>query len=173
MLTLIAMACSTEPDEKPPIACGEISDQEMIGGEEGLVVPCFTDPQNGQVGLTSVTSDANVVTTMVTAAQEVAFTAVKPGEATITVIATNTLNLTAEIDFRVTVFNRPPIAVSTIPDQSTIPGWTTHVDVEPYFDDPDGDMLTYAVEVEHPGILIAELDGSTIGLTGASDVSRK
>ena len=169
VLTLIAMACSTEPDEKPPIACGEISDQEMIGGEEGLVVPCFVDPQNGQVGLTSVTSDANVVTTMVTAAQEVAFTAVKPGEATITVIATNTLNLTAEIDFRVTVFNRPPIAVSTIPDQSTIPGRTTHVDVELYFDDPDGDMLTYAVEAEHPGILIVEVDGSTIGLTGASD----
>ena len=73
--------------------------------------------------------------------------------------------------FDVTVFeeNRPPIPVGTIPDTTlTLGGSSVNFDVSDYFEDPDGDDLTYTVS--GPSIVTATIpeDDSTLTITPVS-----
>lgn len=63
---------------------------------------------------------------------------------------------TAQQSFEVTVPNRAPEAVETLPPRTLAVGETESVAVSPFFRDPDGDSLTYEAassdtEVATPG----------------------
>ena len=65
--------------------------------------------------------------------------------------------------------NRAPEAVGTIPDQTlTEDGNALSLDVAPYFNDPDGDSLTYSARSGDPGVVTAGMSGSTLTLTPVS-----
>ena len=93
------------------------------------------------------------------------------GTATVTVTARDPDGLTATQSFEVTVEtpNRAPEAVGTIPGRSLDPGRTATVDVSSYFQDPDGDALTYTAESSAPAVVSVSLSGSTLTLTSVAD----
>ena len=77
-------------------------------------------------------------------------------------------NCSSAVVVEVTQANRSPRAVGTIPDQSAEVGDTVSVDVEPYFNDPDGDALTYAAASSNTGAARVTRSGSTVTVTAVA-----
>ena len=77
-------------------------------------------------------------------------------------------NCSRAVAVEVTQANRSPRAVGTIPDQSAEVGDTVSVDVEPYFNDPDGDALTYAAASSNTGVARVARSGSTVTVTAVA-----
>ena len=71
-----------------------------------------------------------------------------------------------EATVRIVVFstNSGPVAVGTIPDQRLRMGQEGAVEVDGYFEDPDGDPLSYAVRSWDVETVTAALTGSRVGL---------
>lgn len=65
--------------------------------------------------------------------------------------------------------NHAPAAVGTIPDQSVHIGAADTLDVSRYFSDPDGDVLTYAVETSDAGVAAAAVSGNSVILSGVAE----
>ena len=64
--------------------------------------------------------------------------------------------------------NRTPVGVGTIPPQSLEPGESVTVDVSSYFDDPDGDPLTYQSASRNPDLATVTMSGSDLTITAVS-----
>ena len=66
--------------------------------------------------------------------------------------------------------NSAPVVVQPIPPQVVAVGGTSEpLDLAAYFDDPDGDPLTYAAVSDSPGAVVAEVEGgSELALSGVS-----
>ena len=125
----------------------------------------FSDPNNDPLTYAASSSNTSIATDSISPSNVLTITAKAAGTATITVIATDPGNLTAEQQVSVTVTqpNRAPTTVGTIPDQTlTEDGTAVTVDVSGYFSDPDGDTLTYTAEL---------LDNSTIATVSVSSAT--
>ena len=64
--------------------------------------------------------------------------------------------------------NRAPVAVGTIPAQTVTAGETVTFGLASYFNDPDGDALSYAATTSNPGIASPTISGSTLTIAGVS-----
>ena len=64
--------------------------------------------------------------------------------------------------------NRTPVGVGTIPAQSLEPGESVTVDVSSYFDDPDGDPLTYQASSKDPDLATVAMSGPDLTITAVS-----
>ena len=62
--------------------------------------------------------------------------------------------------------NRAPVAVDQIPVQIVNAGDSITLDVAQYFDDPDGDTLTYDATPHNSGATSVSVEGSTVTITG-------
>ncbi len=123
----------------PPEACGDIPPQTVFVGEPAVVRPCFEDPEGEALVLTASSSEMEVATVNVKGpAVEIAGRS--PGRATISVVATDPDDLTAEVKFEVVVPNRPPRVCNPVPRQEMYARQTALI--EPCFEDPDGEELT-------------------------------
>ena len=69
---------------------------------------------------------------------------------------------------QVTVPNRAPAAVGTIPGLTLTAGDTESVDVSSYFSDPDGDALSYVAGTSGAEVATASVSGSTVTVTGVA-----
>ena len=69
------------------------------------------------------------------------------------------------------ITNRPPRTVGSIPDQRLKEGDVTSIDVAPYFEDPDGDDLTYTLWTwsATDSVFTATISGSDVELTAEDD----
>ena len=78
------------------------------------------------------------------------------------------------IDFLGNTCNRPPEAVDTIPAQAlTEAGPAVGVSMHGYFNDPDGDPLSYAAATSHAGTVSVFVPGETVWLgPGAAGTAR-
>ena len=156
-----------------PATNGTIPDQTVTVGGSATTVDVssyFNDADNDTLTYTATSSDTVKATVSVSNAT-VSITAVAAGSATITVTATDPGGLTATQTFSVTVsqLNRPPVAVSTIPDQSlAVGGASVSVDVSSYFNDPDGDSLSYNFSFSDSSKMNASVTGSTVLFTGVA-----
>lgn len=65
--------------------------------------------------------------------------------------------------------NRAPVAEGAIPHRSVRLGGTDTLDVSGYFSDPDGDVLTYAVETSDAGVVTSIAVNSTVTLSGVAE----
>ena len=81
--------------------------------------------------------------------------------------------------------NRPPMpTVSVLPPQTTQPGDpvdgdgsavtiqpgnSVSVDVSPFFNDPEGEALTYSATSSNPGVATVSVTGSTVTFTGVAE----
>ena len=134
-----------------PEAVGTIPPQTIRLEEPGLALSLgvyFTDADNDPLTYRAVSADETIVTVEVTEAM-VTLTAAGVGGTTVTVTATDPGGKSATQEILVTVLpaNRPPEAVSQIPDQTLqYNDEPLGLDVTMYFTDPDGDELSYVGE---------------------------
>ena len=63
----------------------------------------------------------------------------------------------------------PPIQVGSIPAQIVNVGESAVIDVAPYFSDPDGGPLGYAVATSSPAVVSTSMSGSSLTIVGVAD----
>ncbi len=132
------------------LAC-ENPQQTLTVGETVTVNFCFDDPNEEMLDFLVASSDPGIVTAVATGST-VTVTAISPGNALVTMIATDPTGLKAQQSFRVVVPNRPPVAVGTIADLEVMVGDSATVEVSGHFSEPDGQTLNYTAEVSDSAV---------------------
>ena len=157
-----------EPVNRAPVAL-RVPDMTIAVGQTATVdlSAYFNDPDGDTLLYTAVTSDAGVATANVSGST-LTVAGVAKGTATVTVTAHDPDGLSARQDFAVTVPNRAPEAVDSIPGVDLVAGDSTALVVSVYFGDPDGDTLTYAAVTSDAGVAGATVSGSTVTVRGAA-----
>ena len=159
----------TEANE-PPVAEGTIDDMTLVAGSEATVDVSanFSDPDEDELTYAATSSD-DAVATVATEGAVVTVRGVAPGNATVTVTASDAGMLSASLDFGVTVTPPPvpPEIVATIPTHDMIVDSMVVLDVSPYFEDAE---LTYAATTSDEAVAVASVDGSTVTTTGTGAV---
>ena len=158
MATALVAACDSP---QPPGLCGSIPEQTLFVGESATVNFCFDDPDEDMLGFLLVSSDPGIVTA-VAMGSVVTVTAISPGNALVTMIATDPTGLKAQQSFRVMVPNRAPAAVGTIADREVMVGDSATVDVSGHFSEPDGQTLSYAAEVSDSAVADVSVAGAVV-----------
>ena len=136
----------------------------------------FRDPEGDALTYTASSSDTLLAVVSVALLQRratITLTTLAKGSARITVTATDPGGLSAAQRFTVTLGNRAPTAVGTIP-ALTIPAATTAVVIATsYFTDPDGDALTYSASSSDNYVAWATAADSTVTLAGVGKGSAR
>ena len=126
-----------------------------------------SDPDGDDLTYAAESSDPSVATVSVSGST-VTVTPVSRGTAAVTVTATDETgsNASATQTFAVTVENRSPVAVGSLPavERRVADGVVT-VEVSGAFRDPDGDALTYGAESSDPSAVRVSVSGSTVAVT--------
>ena len=131
---------------RAPVPTDSIPALELFKGDrDGLDASRhFADPDGDALTYATRTSDAAVATARVSG-DSLFVSAVSQGRATLTVTATDPGGLSAAQILAVTVPNRAPVGVDSIPALELYRGEVGGVEVSAYFTDPDEDGLSYAV----------------------------
>ena len=150
-----------------PVPVDSIPAQSLVTGDSVTldVAAFFTDPNNDALTYSVATSDAAVATASVSGSM-VTINAVGAGTATVTVTASDPDGLSADQAVSVTVPG--PRTVGTIDAVSLKVGHDATIDVASNFDDPDGDMLTYAAESSDTTVATASASGSEVTITAVA-----
>ena len=150
-----------------PVAVGSIPDLELtVGAEASVDVSAyFSDPDGDALSYEATSADGSVTTVSVSGSTVTA-TGMAQGTAVVTVTGTDPEGLSAEQTFQVTVPNRGPVAVGSIPDLELTVGAEASVDVSAYFSDPDGDALSYGATSADGSVTTVSVSGSTVTATG-------
>lgn len=148
-VVLLLAACG---DPKPPTGCAEIPQQAIHVGESEDITPCFEDPEGEEITLSVESSNPEVATASVVRATAVRVGGVSVGSADITVTATDPDMLTGELGFQVLVPNRPPVALGRMPERSILVGGEARWVASEYFEEPDGQELTYTAASSDAGV---------------------
>ena len=124
----------------------------------------FNDPDGDLLTFTAASSNETAVSVSV-AGSVVSISAIATGTAVITVTAADPDGLSAQHSFEVTVPNRAPIAVGSLPAQTLAVGQTVAVDVSQHFNDPDNDSLTYAATATDTAVALATVSDNVLMVT--------
>ena len=173
--SLEASVTVTEPNQAPVTTMGPIP---PLSGEVGAALPpidlssFFEDPDEDVLTFTAESDDTTVVTVAVDGST-LAVSLVAVGTATVTVTATDPGGLAASLSTQVTVVQQgnqaPMTTMGPIPPQigakdEVLPLEGDTLDVARYFEDPDGDELTFSVESSDEAVVTASLEGSLLML---------
>ena len=90
----------------------------------------------------------------------------RQGVTAVTVTASDPDGLSASQNVAVTVVNQPPAVADSIPAQTLVAGSAVTFDLSGYFDDPDGDALTYAAASGDTAVAAAGVMGDTLTIRG-------
>ncbi|MXW09710.1 MAG: hypothetical protein F4X47_10000 [Gammaproteobacteria bacterium] len=153
--------------DRPPTAVGTIDDRELMVGDSAVidVGGHFAEPDGQPLRYSAAASDPNRVAVSVDGTA-VTVVALAKGTVVVTVTATDAGGLTATQSFEVTVPNRPPVAVDSIAAREVMVDHAHTQDLSPFFDDPDGDPLTYAATASDETVVGASVADSILTLTG-------
>ena len=158
------------PEARPPEAIGTIASQVIVkGGTSTLEVsPYFRDPDGGTLTYAAASSAAGVVSVSQSGAT-LTLVGVEQGTATVTVTASAPDGSAAQ-SFQTVVEapNGPPAVVDTIPPQSLRVGGGAVLQLTPYFNDPDGDALSYSAASGRESVVVAGISGSRLVLTAVT-----
>ena len=137
----------------------------------------FSDPAGDELMYTAVSGSPDKATAD-TDGSMVTITPVAAGDATVTVTATNSRNLSATRTISVTVNpapNNPPTLTPgrSVPDVTLVlvddPSWAR--DVSGYFMDADGDALMYSADSSDDTKAMASVSGSMVTITALAEGS--
>ncbi|MXW16966.1 MAG: hypothetical protein F4Z83_05325, partial [Gemmatimonadetes bacterium] len=160
---LVALVAACE-DPQPPAACGAIPPVTIHTGESATVSACFSDPNEDMLTYSAMSSNAGVATASL-AGTDITVRAVAPGNASVTVTATDPDGLQGRQSFQVMVPNRPPLARGAIPPITVAVDSTVSVDASSYFTEPDGEVLTYSATSSNSAVATVAVSGSTVSVT--------
>lgn len=148
---------------RAPAAGDTIPAQTLFKGETATVDASahFEDLDGDPLTFTATSSSPDVATVTVSEAT-LTIHAVAAGVAAVTVTASDPDGAGAEQRFEVTVPNREPEAVGTLPPRTIAVGETATVDVSAHFRDPDGDSLTYAAASSDSAVATVSVSGDSV-----------
>ena len=165
------------PANQAPQVITTIPDLNLtVGGTSGTINlgNYFSDPENETLTYGAGSSNTSIAGLSIST-NSLTITAKAAGTATITVLATDPGNLTAEQQFSVTVTapNNAPTAVGTIPDQTVKLGATAlTIEVDGYFQDTDDDVLTFtATSADSAKATVSVSDSVVITITPVAEGS--
>jgi len=162
------------PQNRAPLPVGSIGAITIAVGASVTtnVASNFNDPDGDALTYAAATSDASVATATVSGSQ-VTTTGEAAGSATITITARDPGGLTATQTMAVTVeaVNAPPTVTGTVEDQTLNVGDTLTADIAEYFNDPDGDDLTFAAASSDTAVATASVSGSTLTVMAVTEGS--
>ena len=157
---------------RAPVAVGSIPAQAVAPGSSVTVAVSgyFRDPDGDNLTYAAGSSNTGVAWVSAVSSDTVTVTGVTAGTAFVTVEAADPGGRTALQSFGVTVprANRAPVAVESIPAPTVATGSAVTVEVSGYFEDPDGDVLTYAAASSNAGVAQVAVSGGTLTVTGVS-----
>ncbi|MDE2762316.1 MAG: putative Ig domain-containing protein [Gemmatimonadota bacterium] len=168
--SLFGCGNGVDPDpNRAPSVTSAIPDQQMTEGDTVTInlASHFSDPDGDTLKYTAVTSNAGVLSASVSGSR-LTLVAVGPGEATVTVTATDSGGLEATQDFDATVQhrNRAPSLTDSIPGQLVNKGDTATVDLGSHFEDPDGDSIAYEAVTANEYLVTVSVSGDELTLAG-------
>ena len=156
---------------RAPVAVGTISGRTLLVGETATVDVSshFSDPDGDALSYSAGSSNTRVAQVSASGSA-VSVVALAGGDVTVTVTATDPQGLAAQQRFAVTVTvpNRAPEAVGTIPARTLTVGQSETLDVAGNFQDQDGDALTYTAASSAAGVVTVSVSGSALTLSGVS-----
>ena len=169
-----AVSCGDDAAEpnQAPTAVGTMPDQEASAGETATLDASgyFEDPDGDALSYEAASSDVSVATASASGST-ISVVAVAKGTATITVTASDPDGLSAGQSFEVAVPNRGPLPVGEIPAQESTAGQTVTVDASGYFEDPDGDALSYEASVSDEGVVKVSASDATVAIEAEANGS--
>ena len=125
----------------------------------------FSDPDGEVLTYAAVSADTTVATTSVSAT-DMTVSAIAKGTAAITVTAVDPGGLSVTLSFSVTVPNRAPELVDSIPGVVVEVGEAVTVEVSDHFADPDGDDLTFTAVSSNRLRASVEASGDRVRVRG-------
>ncbi len=142
--------------------------------------PWFNDPDGDTLSYKAVSLNVGVATAAA-AGSVVTVQGVAQGEAKIEITASDPGALTAVQTFDVTVKtettdpqeNQAPQAIGIIPAQTVEVDQTVQVAAAPWFNDPDGDTLSYKAVSLNVGVATAVVAGSVVTVQGVAQGEAK
>ena len=151
---------------RAPEAADEIPTQTVFAGQAVTVDAStwFSDPDGDALRYTATSSRTEVAAVAV-AETEIGIRGLAPGVAMITVRASDVEGASVERMFQVTVPNRAPEPVGTIPPLTLAVGDTATVDVSAYFTDPDGESLSFTVASSNAAVADVSAAGDSVMVT--------
>ncbi|MDE2793522.1 MAG: hypothetical protein OXL34_01780, partial [Gemmatimonadota bacterium] len=127
----------------------------------------FTDPDGDSLAYTATSSNRDVVSLSVSGST-VTVSAVSQGSATATVTATDPGGLSISQSFEVTVPNRAPEVLKSIPARQLSRHESVQLDMVAYFTDPDGDSLAYTATSSNRDVVSLSVSGSVVTVSAVS-----
>ena len=147
-----------------PRAVGTINAVSLKVGQDVTidVAANFDDPDGDTLTYAAESSDTTVATTSVSGS-EVTVTAIAIGTASLTVTASDPDGLSATQTVDVTVSeNSPPVVTGMLEDRTVTAGDTITADVAGFFEDPEGDDLTFSAASSDATVATASVEGSAL-----------
>ncbi len=164
----------TEPEipNRTPVGVGTIPPQSLEPGESVTVdvSSYFDDPDGDPLTYQSASKNSDRATVTMSGS-DLTIRAVSGGTATVAVTATDPEGLFAVQSTGVTVAspNQAPVTVGTIPRQNLDEGAAVTVDLSGYFDDADGDTLSYTATSSHPDVATVSVAGGSATIAGVME----
>ena len=164
----------TDPEipNRTPVGEGTIPPQRLEPGESVTVdvSSYFDDPDGDPLTYRSASRDPDLATVTMSGS-DLTITAVSGGTATVAVTATDPEGLFAVQSTGVTVAlpNQAPVTVGVIARQNLEEGVAVTVDVSGYFDDADGDTLSYTATSSHSDVATVSVEGGSATITGVME----
>ena len=154
---------------RAPVAVGSIPARTVKVGIDAAAIDVsgyFSDPDSDALTYTAASSDTTKATVSVSNSTATIIAA-GVGTATITVTASDPDGLSATQSISVTVANREPTTVGTIPNQIVATGGGARaIDLSAYFSDPEGETLSYAATSSNTSLVTVSVSTSILTVTG-------
>ena len=168
LATAWPLAPAAAQDPRAPEPVGSIPARTIAVGQSARLdlTPYFRDADGDALAYAATVSDGAVATVSVSG-DILTVEGVAPGTVVVTVFASDPGGLSATQRTEVTIEapNRAPEPVGTIPRQSLAPGQWVSIGVSTYFNDPEGDVLSFSVTTSDPAVASVAVSGDIVTIT--------